>query len=279
MVGPERCGQQAVDAAATNDVSVIFADDAGSTGGDGASTTTELKGLAADQNSLITQVAAAAHAAGKKAVVVLNTGSAIRMPWVDDVDGVLEMWYPGQEGGTATAKVLYGQANPSGHLTISFPKNSQETVFGVTDTNGNGTVGAGDAGWERSNATQDAGETVASLKWTEGLNIGYRCFTNPAANTNDYDPLFAFGHGLSYTNYQYSGLTAKTAADGGLDVTVTVKNTGARSGYAVPQVYVGPSADLAAAEFEQTPLKLVQFDSIALGAGEKKTVYAARQAP
>jgi len=262
----------AVAAAATNDVSVVFADDSGSTGGDGASTSTDVKSLSAAQNSLINQVAAAAHANGKKVVVVLNTGSAIQTPWIDDVDGILEMWYPGQEGGTATAKLLYGEANPSGHLTISFPKSSAQSLFGVTDTNGNGSIGAGDENWERSNATTEAGETVASFKWTEGLNIGYRWFTDPTANTNGYDPQFAFGHGLSYTDFEYSNLSSKTGANGSIDVTFTVKNIGERKGYDVPQVYVGPSTDLDPAKFEQTALKLVQFDDVKLAAGESKTL-------
>ena len=253
----------AVAAAATNDVSVIFADDAGATGGEnGASTTTSLNTLSAAQNSLITQVTASAHAAGKKVVVVLNTGSAIQTPWADDVDGILEMWYPGQEGGTATAKLLYGKANPGGHLTISFPTDNNHDLFTVVDGK-NG---------ERSVATLDAGETTASLKWTEGLNVGYRWFTDPAANTQNWDPRFAFGHGLSYTSFAYSDLSTKTASDGGVDVTFTVKNTGDREGIDAPQVYVGPSSELDPAKFDQTALKLVQFDDVKLDAGESKTL-------
>lgn len=253
---------KAVAAAATNDVSVIFADDSGSTGGDGASTSTDVKSLSAAQNSLITQVTAAAHAAGKKVVVVLNTGSAIQTPWANDVDGILEMWYPGQEGGTATAKLLYGQANPSGHLTVSFPTDSAHDLFTVVDGK-NG---------ERSVATQEAGETAASFKWTEGLNVGYRWFTDPAANVNNWEPRFAFGHGLSYTDFEYSGLSSKTTADGGLDVSFTVTNTGDSAGFDAPQVYVGPSADLDAEQFDQTALKLVQFDDVNLAAGESKAL-------
>ena len=253
----------AVAAAATNDVSVIFADDAGATGGEnGASTTTSLNTLSAAQTSLITQVTASAHAAGKKVVVVLNTGSAIQTPWADDVDGILEMWYPGQEGGTATAKLLYGKANPGGHLTISFPTDNNHDLFTVVDGK-NG---------ERSVATLEDGETTASLKWTEGLNVGYRWFTDPAANTQNWDPRFAFGHGLSYTSFAYSGLSTKTAADGGVDVSFTVTNTGDRDGFDAPQVYVGPSADLDPAKFDQTALKLVQFDDVELAAGASKTV-------
>lgn len=263
---------EAVAAAAVNDVSVIFADDSGSTGGDGASTSTSVLTLSAAQNTLITEVADAAHAAGHKAVVVLNTGSAVQTPWIDKVDGILEMWYPGQEGGTATAELLYGQANPSGHLTVSFPKDSKQDLFGTVDTNGNGISDAGDQNWERSNATTDAGDAYASFKWTEGLAVGYRWFTDPTENTAGYSPQFAFGHGLSYTDFAYSGLAVRSAKDGGLDVSFTVKNTGTRDGYDAPQVYVGPSPDLDPAKFQQTALKLVQFDDVKLEAGKSTKV-------
>lgn len=263
---------EAVAAAADSDISVIFADDSGSTGGDGASTSTAVLSLSAAQNQLITSVADAARAAGNKAVVVLNTGSAVQMPWVDKVDAVLEMWYPGQEGGTATAKLLYGQANPSGHLTLSFPKTSQQTLFGTVDTNGNGVADAGDENWERSNGTVDPGDSFASFKWSEGLAIGYRWFTDPSENTAGYAPLFAFGHGLSYTEFAYSGFEAKPSRDGGIDVSFKVKNVGTRSGYDAPQVYVGPSPDLDPAAFDQTALKLVQFDSVKLDAGKSTRV-------
>src|SRR5207237_1417819 len=119
----------AVAAAASNSVSVVFADDNGAVTGDGVSAATDVAQLSAEQNALITQVAAAAHAAGHKVVVVLNTGNAVQMPWAGNVDSILEMWYSGQEGGTATAKTLYGQSDPSGKLTLTFPKNSNQTLF------------------------------------------------------------------------------------------------------------------------------------------------------
>jgi beta-glucosidase len=90
---------------------------------DGESAQTDVAQLSAAQNQLVTTVATAAHGAGKE-VVVVNTGSAVQMPWADSVDAVLEMWYPGQEGGTATAWTLYGQTNPSGKLTLTFPRTS-----------------------------------------------------------------------------------------------------------------------------------------------------------
>jgi beta-glucosidase len=248
--------QKAATAAAANDVSVVFVDDSSAKTGDGESAQTDVAQLSDAQNQLVTTVATAAHAAGKKVVVVLNTGSAVQMPWVDNVDGILEMWYPGQEGGTATSNTLYGKSNPSGKLTLSFPKTSAQTLF------------AGHP--ERAGGTQDAGEATKTIKWTEDLDIGYRWFES-AANTNNYSPLFAFGHGLSYTDFAYSGLNVKNAKNGGLDVTFTVKNTGSVDGAESPQVYAGKSSELPS-DIKQATTKVVQFDHIDLKAGESKTV-------
>jgi beta-glucosidase len=243
-------------AAAANDVSVVFVDDNGTRTGDGESAQTDVARLSQPQEDLITSVAAAAHAANKKVVVVLNVGSAVQMPWAGNVDAILNMWYPGQEGGTATGKVLYGQVNPSGKLTLTFPTKSSETLF------------AGHT--ERAGGTQDAGETEKTIKWTEGLNIGYRWYAS-SENTSAFKPLFAFGHGLSYTTFGYSGLAVKAASNGGLNVTFTVKNTGSVDGAESPQVYLSPSTELPQA-VEQPAIKLVQFDHINLKAGESKTV-------
>ncbi|KQW45926.1 hypothetical protein ASC77_18595 [Nocardioides sp. Root1257] len=248
--------QEAAAAAATNAVSVVYVDDSNATTGDGESAQTDVAQLSATQNQLVTTVEAAAHAAGKKVVVVLNTGNAVQMPWADDVDAILEMWYPGQEGGTATAATLYGQSNPSGKLTLTFPRTSSQTLF------------AGHP--ERAGGTQDAGETQKTIKWTEGLNIGYRWYAS-AENVNDYTPLYAFGHGLSYTSFDYSDLGVKQATNGGLDVNFTVKNTGAVAGGESPQVYLGESSELPAG-VDQAEVKLVQFDHVDLAPGESKTV-------
>lgn len=248
--------QAAAEAAATNAVSVVFVDDSNAVTGDGESAQTDVAQLSAAQNQLVTTVESAAHAAGHKVVVVLNTGNAVQMPWADDVDAILEMWYPGQEGGTATANTLYGQSNPSGKLTLTFPRTSSQTLF------------AGHP--ERAAGTQDAGETQKTIKWTEGLNIGYRWYASPE-NVNVYTPLFAFGHGLSYTSFDYSGLSAKQAANGGLDVSFKVTNSGDVAGGESPQVYLGESSRLPAG-VDQPEIKLVQFDHVALAAGESKTV-------
>jgi beta-glucosidase len=247
---------QATAAAGTKDVSVVYVDDSSTTTGDGVSAQTDVAQLSAEQNTLVTQVTAAAHAAGHKVVVVLNTGGAVQMPWADSVDSILEMWYPGQEGGTATANTLYGLSNPSGKLTLSFPRNSTQTLFGGHP--------------ERGSGTQEPGEASTTIKWTEGLDIGYRWFAS-AENTSGYTPLFAFGHGLSYTSYAYSDLKAQQASNGGIDVSFAVKNTGSVAGYESPQVYVGPSDQLPGG-LEQPAVKLAQFDHVALAPGESRTV-------
>ena len=213
-------------------------------------------------------MSAAAHAAGHKAVVVLNSGTAVAMlPWVNNVDAVLEMWYPGERGGEATSNLLYGLVNPSGKLPMTFPKNDDSTPFS--------------SNLERTTGTQTGAETTPSIKWTDGVDVGYRWYTDPTANVNGYKPLYPFGFGLSYTTFRYSGLHVKNAEDGGLDVTFNVKNTGKKDGADSPQVYLGASPDLAApiydangivtGGFQQSAQKLVQFDHIQLAAGQSKT--------
>ena len=263
---------KAVTAAKTSDETVIFVDDStpGVTQGAGpnSSTSGALRNLSATQVNLINIVSAAAHAMGHKAVVVLNSGTAVAMPWVDNVDAVLEMWYPGERGGEATSNLLYGLVNPSGKLPMTFPKDDNSTPFS--------------GHLERTTGTQTGTETTPSIKWTDGVDVGYRWYTDPTANVNGYKPLYPFGFGLSYTTFRYSDLHVKNAKDGGLDVTFTVKNTGHKDGADSPQVYIGVSPDLAApiydvnniatGGFQQSALKLVQFDHIQLAAGQSKTV-------
>ena len=262
---------KAVAAATTNDKTVIFVDDStpGITQGAGpnSSTSAALRNLNATQVDLINTVSAAAHAAGHKAVVVLNSGTAVAMPWVDNVDSVLEMWYPGERGGEATSNLLYGLVNPSGKLPMTFPKNDDSTPFS--------------SNLERTTGTQTGTESAPSIKWTDGVDVGYRWYTDPTANVNGYKPLYPFGFGLSYTTFRYSGLHVKNAKDGGLDVRFTVENTGKKDGADSPQVYIGASPDLAVPTydangivtggFQQSAQKLVQFDHIQLAAGQSKT--------
>ncbi|MEU8789671.1 glycoside hydrolase family 3 C-terminal domain-containing protein [Streptomyces sp. NPDC048643] len=196
--------RSAVDLARRSSVAVVFAKADTSEGSD-------LKDieLPGDQNQLIAQVAAA----NPHTVVVLNTGSAVTMPWLDGVDGVLESWYAGQSEGTAIASLLFGDVNPSGKLPVTFPKSLTDVPARTA------------AQWPGQGGT---------VQYSEGLAMGYRWY-----QSKGIAPLFPFGYGLSYTSFAYSDLHV-TGPDthGNSTVTATVKNTGSRAGADVPQLYV-----------------------------------------
>jgi beta-glucosidase len=227
--------RSAAAAAAKAKTAVVFVDDANTT-----TTAGDVGSLGADQDALIQAVAAA----NRNTVVVLNTGGPVKVPWLNSVKGVVELWYPAQEGGTATADVLYGKVNPAGKLPITFPADT--TPF---------------TGHPERSVGQDG-----KITWSEGLESGYRWYVDQGVK-----PLFPFGYGLSYTTFGYSALKATAARDGGLDVRLTVRNTGHRTGAAVPQVYLGSSPDLPTT-FQQVKRKLVQFDRIELRPGAARTV-------
>ncbi len=235
-------GQQAdldaaVAAARNANQAVVFVDDANTT-----TTPGNVGTLGPNQDRLVQAVADA----NPNTTVVLNTNGAVQMPWLGSVRAVLEMWYPGQEGGTATANLLYGNTSPSGHLPITFPASSAATPFGGHPERSTGVNG--------------------QITWSEGLDMGYRWYVD-----HDVRALFPFGHGLSYTRFAYSGLSVSRTADAGLDVTVTVTNTGGSEGTAVPQVYVGPSPSLPA-RIQQTGRQLAEFGRVDLDAGASATV-------
>jgi len=202
--------------------------------------------LPGDQNGLIAEVAAV----NPNTVVVLNTTLPVAMPWLDKVKGVLEMWYPGDEGGPATAGVLLGKANPAGRLPVTWPRELKQMV--AQDPQGHP---------ERTNGGVD-GKTT----YSEGIFMGYRWF-----DKQDLEPAFPFGYGLSYTTFQYSGLRIMPSKDGGLDVSFTIKNTGKVAGDEVPQVYLGaPRNPPAGAQFAVRAL--AQFDRVSIPAGQSKSV-------
>lgn len=188
---------------------IVFIDDANATSAPGS-----VNSLGPYEDQLVTAIAAA----NPRTIVVLNTGNPVLMPWLDRVQSVLEMWYPGQEGGTATAKLLFGQANPGGRLPITFPASANDTPFAghperVVGVNG-------------------------QLNWSEGIFMGYRWY-----DRQNLQPLFEFGYGLSFTQFKYSNLTVSSANDGGVDVSFRVQNVGSREGDEIPQVYVGPPSN------------------------------------
>ena len=202
-------------------------------------------GLPGEQNKLVEEVAAV----NPNTIVVLNTSQPVALPWVDKVKAVLEMWWPGDEGGWSTANLLLGKTSPAGRLPVTWGKRLED--YAATDPKHP----------ERSFKGVD-GKTT----YREGVNVGYRWF-----DKEKIAPLFAFGHGLSYTAFAYSGLKIEKAADGGLDVHVNIKNTGGVDSDEVPQVYLG--APSAVPDGVQFPVRaLAGFDRIHLTAGETKTV-------
>lgn len=224
--------QQAVTTAQNSDVAVVFAGYKESEGGD-------ISGSLSDSdNQLISQVAAA----NPRTIVVLNTGSAVTMPWLGQVAGVFEGWYPGQEYGNVIASLLFGDANPSGKLPVTFPKSLKD----IPDST--------PAQWTGTNG---------QVQYSEGDQIGYRWY-----NAQNKAPLFPFGYGLSYTSFAFSNLQV-TGPDstGKVTATAAVKNTGSRSGSEVAQLYL----DSPPTSGEQA-LRLRGFSKVTLQPGQSTTV-------
>ena len=233
-VTPERRAAklaEAVAAAKSAKTALVFAYDEGTEGSDRASLA-----LPGDQDALIAAVAAA----NPRTIVVLSTGSCVTMPWLAKTAAVLETWFPGQEGADATAAVLCGEADPGGRLPVTFPKRAEDAP----------TAPAARYPGINGKAT-----------YSEGIFVGYRHY-----DAQKIAPLFPFGHGLSYTSFQLSGLSV-VGPKSGLTVRFTVRNTGRRAGVVVPQVYLGPSTP---APVPMAAKKLVGFESIALKPGETK---------
>ncbi|MEV7435936.1 beta-glucosidase family protein [Streptomyces griseoviridis] len=225
---------EAVAAARAADDVVLFAHEEATEGRDRASVA-----LPGNQERLIAEVTAA----NPRTTVVLNTSSSTAMPWLDRTGAVLQMYYPGQEGAAATAAVLYGDCDPGGRLTQTFPVDDDHHPV------------AGDA---RRYPGADGVE-----EYSEGIHLGHRWY-----DARGVRPLFPFGHGLSYTSFAYQDLSARPTPDG-IDVTFTVRNTGARAGIAVPQVYVGPSPHL---QLDQAVRVLGGYRRLSLRPGERRRV-------
>jgi beta-glucosidase len=190
--------------------------------------------LPVGQSELIQKIAAK----NKNVIVVITSGGGVDMtPWLDQVSGVVEAWYPGEEGGTALAEILTGDENPSGHLPATFERR-----------------------WEDNPAHDSyypaAGTNKVSYK--EGVFVGYRGYEH-----NKTKPLFPFGYGLSYTTFKYSNLVADEYG-----VSFDVTNTGSRAGDAVPEVYIGAEQS----SVPRPPKELKGFARITLQPGETKTV-------
>jgi beta-glucosidase len=197
--------QAAANAARSSRVAVVFVSNYSAEGSD--LQTLELPG---DQDQLIEAVA---HA-NPNTIVVLNTSGPAYMPWLNDVAGVFEAWYPGQQDGNAIAALLYGDVDPSGHLPETFPANASQ---GVAQ---GGTVLTPNAEFPGNGTDVD---------YTEGIDVGYRYF-----DVHHQTPLFPFGYGLSYTSFGYSNLQVQPSSHGAT-AQVTITNTGRTTGAEVAQ--------------------------------------------
>jgi len=193
--------------------------------------------LPGEQEALIRAVAAA----NPNTVVVVNACAPVAMPWVDEVDAVLLSYYPGQEGGYALAELLFGDVNPSGKLTVSFPKQLKDNPA-YTNYPGRRDVHYG-----------------------ERIFVGYRYY-----DFKDVDPLFAFGHGLSYTHFEYSDLSIPSCVKPGevFEVSVTVKNIGDVAGKEIVQLYIRDEESTLVRPIKE----LKGFEKVPLASGESRTV-------
>lgn len=224
--------QAAADLAARCDVAIVVA---------GLTREWETEGLdrpdmrlVGQQDELIARVAAA----NPNTIVVLNVGSPVEMPWVDAVPAVLQQWYGGQDAGHGLADVLFGVVNPSGRLPVTIPRRVQDNPAYLNFPGENGKVYYG-----------------------EGIYVGYRYYDAKAI-----DPLFPFGHGLSYSTFAYDNLRVTVGTDS-IIVQVDVTNTGTIAGAEVVQLYLhAPAARLA-----RPPQELKAFARVAPEPGQMQT--------
>lgn len=228
----------AVATAAQSDVTLIFAHQWSAEGVDNTLRLDE------SQDELISAVAGAAP----RVVVVLETGGPVLMPWLDQVDGVLQTWYPGSQGGEAIARVLTGEINPSGHLPLTYPRDPQQLPRPTLD------------GYPESPNTR-----ITVDYRLEGAAVGYKWYAQQGIR-----PLFPFGYGLSYSRFTYSDFKVKVR-DNHLSVQLKIHNQGSRAGKQLAQIYVAPVVP-EVARLWQAPLRLGTFRTAYLQAGAEREV-------
>jgi beta-glucosidase len=229
------------------DVAIIFAHKWESEGMD-----LDSLSLPDNQDELIAKVAAA----NPHTVVVLETGTAVTMPWADQVSSILEAWFAGSRGAEAVANILFGDVNPSAKLPMTFPRSEADLPHPTLVKPPKATIDADRQGWKRI----AAGLPVFQVTYDEGVKVGYKWY-----DAENKPVLFPFGYGLSYTTYSYSNLNVTPGKNP--HVTFTVTNTGNRAGAEIAEVYA--SLPAAAAE---PPKRLVGWSKVKLNAGESKEI-------
>jgi len=212
-------------------------------------------GLPYNQDNVISALAKA----NKNFTVVLVSGNAVAMPWIKEVPSVVQGWYLGSEAGNSIASVLSGDANPSGKLPFTFPvKLEDNSAHTMGEYPGNKEELAAGKGKDQKNPI--------NIKYNEGIFVGYRWH-----DTKKIKPLFSFGHGLSYTTFEFGkGKADKTSMnqDDKITFTVTVKNTGKKAGSEVAQLYI---TDVKSS-VERPAKELKGFEKVFLNPGEQKEV-------
>ncbi|OMC27413.1 beta-glucosidase [Mycobacterium colombiense] len=222
---------EAVRAARTADIAIVFAVRAEGEGFDIGDLS-----LPWGQDELIAAVAAA----NPDTVVVLQTGNPVSMPWRDAVNAVVQAWFPGQDGGRAVAEILTGTVNPSGRLPITFPVDLAQTPR------------------PQLPAVGEPWGTPTTIDYAEGADVGYRWFAR-----RGHEPMFAFGHGLSYTRFDYHDLVVSGGET--ISASFSVVNVGDRAGADIPQLYLTAAAG-------EPCLRLLGFERVDLAAGETRRV-------
>jgi beta-glucosidase len=237
--------ESAAELAKKSDVAIVFVHQWTSEGKDLPNLS-----LPENQDRLIEQVATA----NPRTIVVLETGTAVTMPWIEKVSGILEAWYAGSKGAEAVANILFGDVNPSARLAMTFPRSEADLPHPqlVTPPPGAKEVGEG-------MKTEEA-KPLFSVHYDEGVKVGYKWY-----DAENKPVLFPFGYGLSYTTYSYSGL--RVAPGGETTVTFTLKNTGSRAGAEIAEVYAALPASAG-----EPPKRLVGWSKVNLKAGESKEV-------
>ena len=223
---------RAVAAAKQADVAIVFAAEQMGEGQDKVTL-----GLPGDQDKLISAIAEA----NPRTVVVLHNSNPVSMPWLEKVAAVIEAFYPGQEAGSSIARLLFGDANPSGKLAMTFPANEHQGAGAIfLDYPGDG----------------------MTVNYSEGVNVGYRWY-----DAKNQEPLFPFGHGLSYTAFRYDDLKVEHSGGDEAVVKARITNTGKREGAEVVQLYLGSPAAA-----QEPPKQLKGFEKIMLKPGEGRIV-------
>jgi len=227
--------EEAARIARAADVAIVFV---------GSSTISDTEGqdrpdmeLPGSQNALVEAVLAA----NPTTVIVLNNGAPLAMPWIDRVPAILEAWLPGQEGAHAIADILLGKVNPSGKLPLTFPRRLEDNPAYLYYPGG------------------------LEEPYGEGVFVGYRYYEK-----KKIQPLFPFGHGLSYTRFEYSGLEAPVRIVAGqpIEVNLKIKNSGKRAGQEIVQLYVAEEHPS-----EARPVReLRRFTKVRLATGETRAV-------